>query len=106
MLPAGTVNSAADFSAIGDAAGDGTAHKGKILPVKPTRKIRNSVVGNLGVGMEKLRAQHKSQKSFMKRMSMICVSAVDKLKSEKKTMEVSSESESNARTCTHTLALY
>jgi hypothetical protein len=91
LLPEGTVQSEVNFEAMGkrgSAEGEGVlggADRGKILPVKPTRRIRKSVVGNLTTAeLAKLEEGKKKNGNFLKRMSIICTEGLQNLKKDAK----------------------
>ncbi|GMH62032.1 hypothetical protein TrST_g14162 [Triparma strigata] len=73
LLPEGTVKGAVKFE------GDADTRNGKILPVKPNRRIRNSVVAGKGIppkGINPADLQKmgpKKEASFVKRMSVAMI---------------------------------
>ncbi len=82
LLPEGTVKNAKNFHKPGEKV------DGKILPVKPNRRIRNSVV----TGSERnllLASRHKGrkEKSFIKRMSAVILDAVEQIGNDSRKME-------------------
>mmetsp|Transcript_17284 Transcript_17284/g.34669 ORF Transcript_17284/g.34669 Transcript_17284/m.34669 type:complete len:580 (+) Transcript_17284:164-1903(+) len=78
LLPKGTVSSPTKYGV------DQSERDGKILPVKPTRRIRNSVVAGHGLppkGTPLLAKQPSGgkQASFVKRMSVVLTEALQNL---------------------------